>query len=76
MAGTGWTVRVPAAEPLDTVYVHLSSGEVTEVRDVERIEMTDTHVIFTRRGDLEPVVLERRDIYYICREPGDAPPAF
>jgi hypothetical protein len=75
MAETKWTLKTPVAEPLGKVYVHLCSGEVREVTDVREIAMTDAYVIFTR-GDEEAVVIDRRDIYYTCREPGDAPSAY
>jgi hypothetical protein len=75
MAETDWLIKTPAADPLGTVYVHLCSGEVREISDVEEIAMTDAHVIFTR-GNQEAVVIERPDIYYTCREPGDAPPSY
>jgi hypothetical protein len=76
MAETDWTVKTPIAEPpLGTVYVHLCSGEVREITDVQEIAMTDAQVIFTR-GDREAVIIDRRDVYYACCEPGDAPSAY
>jgi hypothetical protein len=75
MTDTEWIIKTPVAQPLGTVYVHLCSGEVLEIEDVEEIAMTEEHVIFTR-GNLEAVIIERRDIYYSCQHPGDAPSGY
>lgn len=75
MAEQDAITRIPTHELPGTVYVHLTSGEVREITDVEEIAITDDHVIFTR-GDREAVIIDRRGVYYICREPGDAPPAY
>lgn len=69
------TVQSPGLQRARKIYVHLCSGEVREIEDVDEIAITDAHVIFTR-GDLEAVVIERREIYYTCCEAGDAPPAY
>lgn len=70
-----WTIEALATGTPGTIYVHLCSGEVREIQDVEEIAMTDAQVIFTR-GNLEAVIIDRRDIYYYCSEAGDAPPAY
>ncbi len=75
MKETEWVIKAPATEPFGTLFVHLCSGEVRKIEDVDEIAMTDTQVIFTR-GDLEAVVIDRRDIYYSCCEPGDAPSGY
>ena len=58
-----------------SVYVHLCSGEVTRIDEVDEIALTDTHIIFTCGGG-EAVVIERSNIYYTCCEAGDVPPAY
>jgi hypothetical protein len=70
-----WTIEKPVPGPPGTIYVHLCSGEVREIEDVEEILMTEVQVIFTR-GNLEAVIIDRRDIYYTCCEAGDAPSAY
>jgi hypothetical protein len=75
MAESEWVIKAPATQPFGTIYVHLCSGEVREIDNVDEIAMTDAQVIFTR-GNLEAVVLPRRDIYYSCCEAGEAPPAY
>jgi len=75
MEETGLLTTNPPAELPGTIYVHLNSGEVIEVENVEEITVTDEYVIFTR-GDLEAVILNRRDVYYTCCQAGDSPSAY
>jgi hypothetical protein len=70
-----WTIEAPVTGTPGTIYVHLCSGGVREIEDVEEISMTDAQVIFIR-GNLEAVIIDRRDIYYSCCEPGDVPSAY
>jgi hypothetical protein len=67
--------RVPQRTPIGTLYVYRCSGAVQEIGDIEAMTLTNTQVIFDR-GDLEAVVIERRDIYFTCCQPGAAPSAY
>lgn len=70
-----WTIEAPAPGASGTIYVHLCSGAIRKIEDVEEISMTDAHVIFTREN-LEAVIIDRREIYYSSCEAGDSPPAY
>lgn len=66
---------VPTTVKLGTIYIHLCSGEVREITNVEEIAVTDVYVVLTR-DDGEVVLIERSDIYYTCCQPGAAPSAY
>jgi hypothetical protein len=68
-------ITTDAVELPATIYVHLCSGEELEIRDVGEIAITDEYVVFTR-GDLEAVIVDRRQVYYTCCQPGAAPSAY
>jgi hypothetical protein len=69
------TIQTQGPRPAEKVYVHLCSGEVREIEGVDEIAMTDAYVIFTR-GNLEAVVIDRREIYYSCCEADDTPSSY
>jgi hypothetical protein len=55
-----------------TMYVHLTSGKVTEVTGVTEIEVTLDKVVLRREGEL-PAVFTRRDVYFACCDANEQP---
>jgi hypothetical protein len=69
------TPKITETPPNSTVYVHLLTGEVKEITDVEDMAMTDAQLIFFR-GDHEAVILQRHDVYFSCCQPDAEPSAY
>jgi hypothetical protein len=75
MTETKLVTGTPTAKSVGTIYIHLCSGEVREITNVEEIAVSDIYVVLTR-GDDEAVVIDRSEIYYTCCQPGAAPSAY
>jgi hypothetical protein len=68
------TQALETSNPDETIYVHLSNGDVVEVQDVVEIVLTDTHLIITFAEGVK--TFERRDIYFCGSEPDAEPSAY
>ena len=59
-------------EAIRTMYVHLTSGKVTEVTGVTDIQVTQDKVVLQRTGGV-PAVFPRRDVYFACCDADEQP---